>query len=91
MKFTSYGRTVETIEFSMNNEYAKILSMVILGVGSFIFGIIPAFFSQRNRRRHPFTITILLCFGAGVLLATSIVHMLAEVTYIYFCSLFKIC
>nr|NP_001299214.1 zinc transporter ZIP2 [Papilio xuthus]BAM20083.1 zinc/iron transporter [Papilio xuthus] len=57
---------------------AKAISMVALGVGSFITGMIPACFTEGARRRHPLFISTLLCFGAGVLLSTSLVHMLPE-------------
>lgn len=62
-----------------SNDKAKIFSMLILGVGSFGMGIIPGFLTRRQQQQHPLLITILLCFGAGVLLSTAIVHMLADV------------
>lgn len=62
-----------------NKDGVKAAAMVILGGGSLLFGIVPAWFSRQNRRRHPLLISMLLCFGAGVLLATAIVHMLSEV------------
>lgn len=52
--------------------------MLALGIGSFLTGMLPAFFSERARQRHPLLISCLLCFGAGVLLSTSLVHMLPE-------------
>lgn len=61
---------------------AKIISMLILGLGSMIFGLLPIYFSRRSRR-HPLLLTILLCFGAGVLLSTAIVHILSEVMFIH--------
>ncbi|XP_039948013.1 zinc transporter ZIP1 [Bactrocera neohumeralis] len=57
----------------------KILAMCSLGLGSFLFGMLPAVISAQNRRRFPLTISLLLCFGAGILLATAIVHILPEV------------
>lgn len=62
----------------MNSLEAKVVSMVTLGLGSFLAGMLPAWFSERARQRHPLLISCLLCFGAGVLLATSLVHMLPE-------------
>ncbi|XP_017091972.2 zinc transporter ZIP1 [Drosophila bipectinata] len=57
----------------------KILAMVVLGLGSFGSGILPAFISERNRLRFPLFTSLLLCFGAGILLATALVHILPEV------------
>uniref|UniRef100_A0A182PI61 C-type lectin domain-containing protein n=1 Tax=Anopheles epiroticus TaxID=199890 RepID=A0A182PI61_9DIPT len=58
---------------------AKLLAIVVLGFGSFLCGVLPIYISQRNRQRYPGTLSFLLCFGAGVLLATAIVHMLPEI------------
>ncbi|XP_028166467.1 zinc transporter ZIP3 [Ostrinia nubilalis] len=57
---------------------AKAISMLVLGLGSFVFGMIPAGFSEGTRQKHPLLISCLLCFGGGVLLSTSVVHMLPE-------------
>ncbi|KAL0821335.1 hypothetical protein ABMA28_005925 [Loxostege sticticalis] len=57
---------------------AKAVAMLALGLGSFIFGMIPACFSEGTRQKHPLFISCLLCFGGGVLLSTSVVHMLPE-------------
>uniref|UniRef100_A0A182KDN8 Zinc/iron transporter n=1 Tax=Anopheles christyi TaxID=43041 RepID=A0A182KDN8_9DIPT len=58
---------------------AKLLAIVVLGFGSFLCGVLPIYISQRNRQRYPGTLSFLLCLGAGVLLATAIVHMLPEI------------
>lgn len=63
----------------MDKDNTKILAMLALGGGSLIFGLLPAFFTRTNRRRQPLMISNLLCFGAGVLLSTSLIHMLPEV------------
>lgn len=63
----------------MSPEWAKVITMITLGCGSMIVGLIPAAFTQYNLRRNPILLTFLLCFGAGVLMATSLVHMLPEV------------
>ncbi|XP_052742359.1 zinc transporter ZIP1 [Bicyclus anynana] len=57
---------------------AKVVSIVVLGLGSFISGMAPACISQSARQRHPLLISCLLCFGGGVLLSTSLTHMLPE-------------
>lgn len=76
---------------------AKWLAMLSLGLGSFLSGILPAAISERNRRRFPLSTSLMLCFGAGVLLATALVHMLPDVrkampnnAEIYFCGGFFI-
>jgi solute carrier family 39 (zinc transporter), member 1/2/3 len=61
-------------------DVAKVLAMLVLGGGSFLVGILPAFITEQHRRRHPLVISILMCFGAGVLLATAMVHILPEVS-----------
>lgn len=60
-------------------ELEKVLAMVTLGLGSFIAGMLPACISERNRRRFPLTTSLMLCFGAGILLATAMIHILPEV------------
>ncbi|XP_075979483.1 zinc/iron regulated transporter-related protein 88E [Anticarsia gemmatalis] len=57
---------------------ARAISMLALGIGSFIAGMLPTCFSERTRQSHPLIISCLLCFGGGVLLSTSLVHMLPE-------------
>lgn len=71
--------TAHLTETGMSKNEAKLLSILALGVGSFVAGILPLFIAQRNRVRFPALISFLLCFGAGVLLATALVHMLPEV------------
>lgn len=66
------------LTLTMDASTAKVLSMLALGLGSFFSGMLPAFISEAARQRHPLTISCLLCFGAGVLLSTSLVHMLPE-------------
>ncbi|KAM7362726.1 zinc/iron regulated transporter-related protein 88E [Cochliomyia hominivorax] len=69
----------ETMLQEGNGALEKVLAMVVLGLGSFIAGILPAFISESNRRRFPLTTSLMLCFGAGILLATSLIHILPEV------------
>ncbi|XP_060650143.1 LOW QUALITY PROTEIN: zinc transporter ZIP1 [Drosophila nasuta] len=57
----------------------KVLAMAVLGLGSLLSGMLPAIISERNRQRFPLTTSLLLCFGAGILLATALVHILPEV------------
>ncbi|XP_075145068.1 zinc/iron regulated transporter-related protein 88E [Haematobia irritans] len=57
----------------------KVFAMTVLGLGSFLFGMLPAIISERNRQRFPLTKSLMLCFGAGILLATSLIHILPEV------------
>ncbi|CAG9565861.1 unnamed protein product [Danaus chrysippus] len=62
----------------MDVSTAKAIAMLSLGLGSFIAGMLPACISQSSRQKHPLLISCLLCFGGGVLLSTSLVHMLPE-------------
>lgn len=64
----------------MSPEWSKIIVIFSLGFSTLIVGIVPAAFTNYNLRRNALLFTFLLCFGAGVLLATSIVHMLPEVS-----------
>uniref|UniRef100_A0A182QJZ9 Zinc/iron transporter n=1 Tax=Anopheles farauti TaxID=69004 RepID=A0A182QJZ9_9DIPT len=58
---------------------AKLLAIIVLGLGSFLCGVLPMYCSRRSRERYPGVLSSLLCLGAGVLLATAIVHMLPEI------------
>jgi len=66
-------------EMTLYPDHAKVIAMIVLGAGSIFFGMLPICFRLSERRRQPLLISNLLCFGAGVLLATSLVHMLPEV------------
>ncbi|XP_030565756.1 zinc transporter ZIP1-like [Drosophila novamexicana] len=57
----------------------KYLAMLVLGLGSLFSGMLPAIISARNRLRFPLITSLLLCYGAGILLATALVHILPEV------------
>eukprot|EP00095_Tigriopus_kingsejongensis_P008377 maker-scaffold9_size846264-snap-gene-0.9 protein:Tk08377 transcript:maker-scaffold9_size846264-snap-gene-0.9-mRNA-1 annotation:"zinc transporter zip1-like" len=61
---------------------AKIISMVLLGGISFLLGLLAMVLYQRlseTSRVQRSIISCLLCFGGGVLIATSVIHMLPEV------------
>lgn len=58
---------------------AKWIAMLAVGIGSFVIGVIPACLVARGRIvSRKLLISALLCFGGGVLLATSVLHMLPE-------------
>ncbi|XP_043583393.1 zinc transporter ZIP3-like [Bombus pyrosoma] len=58
---------------------AKLASMIIIGVGSFVVGVAPVCFVSRVRYlQQKLLLSCTLCFGGGVLFATSILHMLPE-------------
>jgi len=63
----------------MNPEAAKIVALLTLGFGSFMIGLLPAAFNKHSLKHNLVLQTVLLCFGAGILLATSLVHILPEV------------
>ncbi|RLU15114.1 hypothetical protein DMN91_013001 [Ooceraea biroi] len=59
---------------------AKLASMALIGAGSFIVGVAPACFVPRAQHlQRKLLLSCALCFGAGVLLATAILHILPEV------------
>lgn len=63
-----------------NAVQAKLASMVLIGAGSFIVGVVPAcFVSRAQDLQRKLLLSCTLCFGAGVLLATAMLHMLPEV------------
>jgi uncharacterized membrane protein len=68
----------------MNANLAKIIAMFTLGFGSLIAGMVPAAFANLKLRKNKLLLSSILCFGAGILLATSLVHILPEVSKIYF-------
>ncbi|XP_040568156.1 zinc transporter ZIP1 [Lepeophtheirus salmonis] len=66
---------------------AKIVSVIILGVFALIFGLIPlrlkSYFEKMkndNKKKNIFElfITVIGCFGAGVILTTCLTHMIPE-------------
>ncbi|XP_066590435.1 zinc transporter ZIP1 [Prorops nasuta] len=64
----------------VNAVQAKLVSMLAIGFGSFIVGVAPACFVSRVQDlQQRLLLSCTLCFGGGVLLATSILHMLPEV------------
>lgn len=62
----------------LNTTQSKLLAIVALGVGSIFVGLLPACFARKSRKRCPLLLSSLLCFGGGVLLCTSLVHILPE-------------
>lgn len=66
----------------MNPDVAKVVAVLALGFGSLLVGLLPAALTRYNLRRNQLFQTVLLCFGAGILLATSVVHMLPEVSFL---------
>ncbi|XP_060526062.1 zinc transporter ZIP3 [Cylas formicarius] len=62
----------------MNLAQSKVFAIVSLGVGSILSGLLPACFTNKSRKRYPLGLSCLLCFGGGVLLATSLIHILPE-------------
>ncbi|XP_070063015.1 zinc transporter ZIP2 isoform X2 [Drosophila virilis] len=60
----------------------KLLAMLVLGFGSLFSGMLPAIISAHNRLRFPLITSLLLCYGAGILLATALVHILPEVLFL---------
>jgi hypothetical protein len=60
----------------LNARNARYVAMVVLPGISFLFGNLPVVFP--SQQGHPLLMSAFLCFGAGVLLAVSMLHMLPE-------------
>ena len=61
---------------------AKIVCMIVLFVVSTVLGLIPLFFDPARLAKESRRFTVqscLLCYGAGVLFSTCIVHIMPEV------------
>ena len=67
----------------MQVDTAKYLSMVLLGGVSLLLGFLPykigTYFIHDDKKWKRTLTSVLLCFGGGVLFATSFVHILPEV------------
>lgn len=63
----------------MDAYQAKILTMVGLGTLSIFAGLVPSWCVTENAIETSLFVSILLCAGSGVLLATAMTHMLPEV------------
>lgn len=61
---------------------AKGFSIAIIFGGSLLFGLLPAFrvFAAFPR----FVLSLILSYGGGILIATSLVHILPEVSFYHF-------
>ena len=62
----------------------KVIAMVLTGAVPIVLGLIPWKVGQhvdRNNRWHKVTVSCLLCYGGGILLALSLLHMLPEVLW----------
>lgn len=57
---------------------AKITAIISLTLGTMLVGLIPACFTRRGLHHWSICVSSLLCFGGGVLLSTSLLHMLPE-------------
>ena len=62
----------------------KVLTMVLTGVIPLLFGLIPWKIGRRyckpDNVRHQRIVSILLCYGGGILLGLSLLHLLPEVS-----------
>ena len=70
----------------MDKVLSKVLALSLLGGISLLLGTIPLklgqwFNGEDGKRKHETVFSSLLCFGGGLLIATSILHMLPEVSF----------
>ncbi|XP_014249323.1 zinc transporter ZIP1 [Cimex lectularius] len=56
----------------------KLLAILLVTGGSILFGVLPSLLGLGTRYRDSVLLSALLCFGGGVLLSTSIVHILPD-------------
>lgn len=63
----------------MNSLQAKLLAVTIVTIGSYACGIVPALLGLGTTYKKSTFLSATLCFGAGVLLSTSVVHILPDV------------
>ncbi|XP_014276165.1 zinc transporter ZIP1 [Halyomorpha halys] len=63
----------------MNSIYAKVLAVVVVTIGSYVCGLVPAILGLGSTYKKSILLSSTLCFGAGVLLSTSVVHILPDV------------
>lgn len=57
---------------------AKGVAALVLGGGSLFAGLLPKWIGLANRIEHSLFLSVILCFGAGVLLSTSVLHILHD-------------
>ena len=76
---------VKVVALSLLGGISLILGFLPLKLGSYMDLSTPDPGGERNFWKRTIT-SVLLCFGGGVLLATSFVHMLPEVTNKWFMS-----
>ena len=71
---------------------SKIVSMLILGLASWIIGLVPMVAVKRgwlNRKESEGSpkmakiLSCLMCFGGGVIMTSSLAHMLPDVTEVF--------
>lgn len=62
----------------MDLQQSQVFSIIVLGAASILVGLLPYCFANQGRRQWPLFLSTILCFGGGVLLATSLCHILPE-------------
>ena len=70
----------------MDKVLSKVLALSLLGGISLLLGTIPLklgqwFNAEDGKRKHETMFSSMLCFGGGLLISTSILHMLPEVSF----------
>ena len=76
--------TTEKYLVDMNKTATKALAMIFLGGGSLLLGLVPMKLKKWFKRvndtsKYENIFSSLLCFGGGLLLATSLLNILPEV------------
>ncbi|XP_073990115.1 zinc/iron regulated transporter-related protein 88E [Rhodnius prolixus] len=57
----------------------KLIAIVVISFGSYFFGVLPNILGLGTKYQNSVTLSAVLCFGGGVLFATSIIHILPDI------------
>lgn len=81
---TTFNQTVPQTGAFNDITVAKVVTMCVLGIASFVVGMLPTCLKRLIKLQSPeqhknLTLSLMLCFGGGVLLYTTFLHLLPEV------------
>lgn len=71
---------------TLSTEATKGVTIALFAVGTLFLGFLPWWlgkYVKQDNKLHQTLLSLLLCFGGGVLMATCLLHMLGEVEKIY--------
>lgn len=56
----------------------KLIAMAVLSAGSYMCGILPTWLGLTESCAHSLLLSLVLCYGGGVLFSTSLLHIMPE-------------